>query len=248
MGQAYIDFLERRIDELTAQLATSHTGGTLRGVTEQTISDDELRRSQTDWDDGLYVHEPDFSPDSASKDIGPIVMVIDDEMMNLSMMDVIRRAFESLDYYSDYVVDNGELDVASLIDYANRADQEATLRRNQPKAKSPVSDTTEDMIRRISEEIAAEAARAATIHAPLHSPHEAISVIREEFEELWDHVKADTGLSKDARKEAVQLGAMALRYILNLIDQPQGGILVKPTPSADQPTLQDLLNSVRGRA
>jgi hypothetical protein len=236
MGQAYIDFLERRIDELTAQLAISYTEAAHKATTEQ-----------TDWDDGLYVHEPDFSPGAAPKDHGPIVMVVDD-MMNLSMMDVIRRAFESLDYYGDSVVDEGNLDVASLIDYANRADQEADLRRNQPRVKSPVSDTTEDKIRRISEEIAAEATRAATIHAPLHSPHEAISVIREEFEELWDHVKADTGLSKDARKEAVQLGAMALRYILNLIDHSQGSILVNPTPSVDQPSLQYLLNSVRGRA
>lgn len=55
-------------------------------------------------------------------------------------------------------------------------------------------------------------------HAPLHSPHEGASVIREEFEELWDHVKADTGRTPEARKEALQLAAMAVRYIVDLID------------------------------
>lgn len=247
MGQAYIDFLERRIDELTAQLASTNTGGTLRGVT-----------GQTDWDDGLYVHEPDYSPGAAPvdprKDVAtdwtrsnddPVIMVFDGDIlsdaMSASMMDVIRQAFESLDYYADDTPDWEVVDAKSLIDYANRADQEASLRRNQPV------ETSSELIRRISEEIAAEATRAATIHAPLHSPHEAISVIREEFEELWDHVKADTGLTKDARKEAVQLGAMALRYILNLIDQPKrGGKLDKP--SSDPVTLQDVLNSVMNRS
>jgi hypothetical protein len=55
-------------------------------------------------------------------------------------------------------------------------------------------------------------------HAPMHSPHEGCSVLREEFEELWDHVKADTGRSPEARKEAIQVAAMAIRYVLDLID------------------------------
>lgn len=55
-------------------------------------------------------------------------------------------------------------------------------------------------------------------HAPMHSPHEGISVLREEMEELWEHVKADTGRSPEARKEAIQIAAMAMRYVLDLID------------------------------
>lgn len=55
-------------------------------------------------------------------------------------------------------------------------------------------------------------------HAPMHSPHEGMSVIREELDELWDHVKADTGRTPEARKEALQLAAMAIRYVVDLID------------------------------
>jgi len=55
-------------------------------------------------------------------------------------------------------------------------------------------------------------------HAPMHSPHEGHSVIDEEREELWEHVRADTGRSPEARKEALQLAAMAVRYIVDLID------------------------------
>ncbi len=55
-------------------------------------------------------------------------------------------------------------------------------------------------------------------HAPMHGPHEGHSVIREETEELWDHVKADTGRTAEARKEAEQIAAMAVRYIYDVCD------------------------------
>lgn len=61
-----------------------------------------------------------------------------------------------------------------------------------------------------------EFTRAQAKHAPMNSPHEGHSVIREEFEELWEHVRADTGRSPDAMHEAAQLAAMALRYMVNL--------------------------------
>lgn len=53
-------------------------------------------------------------------------------------------------------------------------------------------------------------------HAPMHSAHEGHSVLREEVEELWDHVKADTGYSPAAFNEARQVAAMGIRYILDL--------------------------------
>lgn len=70
----------------------------------------------------------------------------------------------------------------------------------------------------LTDEVAYELAKAMEKHAPMHSPHEGHSVIEEEFEELWDHVKADTGRTRKARKEALQLAAMAVRYIVDLID------------------------------
>lgn len=67
-------------------------------------------------------------------------------------------------------------------------------------------------------ELFAETEKAISKHAAMCSPHEGAGVIREEFEELWEHVKADTGRSPAARKEALQLAAMAVRYIVDLID------------------------------
>jgi hypothetical protein len=55
-------------------------------------------------------------------------------------------------------------------------------------------------------------------HPPMHSAHEGWSVIFEELEELREHVRADTGQTPDARKEAMQVAAMSLRYALDLCD------------------------------
>jgi hypothetical protein len=109
------------------------------------------------------------------------------------------------------------VDPLILIDAANQADKVANDRLNKAQFPGGIMNAAID---KIANEIAQEARRAATIHAPFNSPHEASSVIREEFEELWDHVKADTGLSPEARKEAIQLAAMGLRYVLSLIDLP----------------------------
>ncbi|MCO6185898.1 hypothetical protein [Rhizobium sp. L1K21] len=73
-----------------------------------------------------------------------------------------------------------------------------------------------DAIDALAAEIAAEVRRAESLHAPMHSPHEGWSIIFEELEELREHVRADTGRSEEARKEAIQIAAMGLRYALNL--------------------------------
>lgn len=65
----------------------------------------------------------------------------------------------------------------------------------------------------------AEIRRAEARHKPMNSPHEGHSVIREEVDELWDHVKADTGRTEEAGKEAIQVSAMGLRYYVNLIQK-----------------------------
>ncbi|GAB4508198.1 MAG: hypothetical protein Tsb0020_55980 [Haliangiales bacterium] len=78
-------------------------------------------------------------------------------------------------------------------------------------------------ITRLAAEIAEEVQRAELRHAPMNSPHEGWSVIYEELEELREHVRADTGRSAEARKEAIQVAAMGLRYVLNLCDRDSRG-------------------------
>ena len=66
--------------------------------------------------------------------------------------------------------------------------------------------------------------RAALTHfAPFNSPHEGKAVIEEELDELWEHVKANSGQTEAARIEAIQIAAMALRYAHDLCSDKRGG-------------------------
>ena len=60
--------------------------------------------------------------------------------------------------------------------------------------------------------IAAEYNRAISKFSKFNNQHEGYAVIKEELDELWDDVKAN----KDAKKEAIQVGAMALRFLIDL--------------------------------
>jgi len=61
--------------------------------------------------------------------------------------------------------------------------------------------------------IADELIAARREHAPMHSPHEGIAVIREEYRELEDEVFLKKQSKEDMKKEAIQLSAMCVRLI-----------------------------------
>ncbi len=72
----------------------------------------------------------------------------------------------------------------------------------------------------IAAELAIEADRAAQRFQPFHSTHEGYGVITEEYKELEAELfkkQSEYDMAK-MRKEAVHLGAMALRFIYDLID------------------------------
>ena len=62
--------------------------------------------------------------------------------------------------------------------------------------------------------ILAEAATARGKFPPFNSTHEGYAVIAEELDELWDDIKANREGPDIA--EAIQVGAMALRYIADM--------------------------------
>lgn len=68
----------------------------------------------------------------------------------------------------------------------------------------------------ILDEVNKELTRAVLKFGPFVSPHEAHSVIREEMEELWDEIKKNKGREQPAFDEAIQLAAMAVRYVFDL--------------------------------
>ena len=62
----------------------------------------------------------------------------------------------------------------------------------------------------------AEIERARRKHTPLNSRHEGYAVILEELDELWDEIKADN--NHLATREAVQVAAMGLAFLVELCD------------------------------
>jgi hypothetical protein len=67
-------------------------------------------------------------------------------------------------------------------------------------------------------EVRAEMERAITIYPPFNSTHEGFAVIEEERDELWADIKANKGRDSCAMIEAIQLAAMATRYVCDLRD------------------------------
>lgn len=53
---------------------------------------------------------------------------------------------------------------------------------------------------------------------PFLSPHEGYAVLLEEMDELWDEIKKQYGdrTREQMRKEATQIAAMALRFMIDL--------------------------------
>lgn len=66
-----------------------------------------------------------------------------------------------------------------------------------------------------------EAQNAANKYPPFNSAHEGYSVLLEEVDELWDHVKVKQGKRNVVamRKEAIQVAAMAIRFAAELGDE-----------------------------
>lgn len=59
---------------------------------------------------------------------------------------------------------------------------------------------------------------------PFNSAHEGFAVLKEEVDELWDEVKVKQG-ARDVdkmRKEAVQVAAMAIRFIADICTETTG--------------------------
>lgn len=58
---------------------------------------------------------------------------------------------------------------------------------------------------------------------PFHTAHEGYAVLLEEVEELWTEVKRKQGMRDKGlmRKEAVQVAAMAMRFILDVCNHPE---------------------------
>jgi len=75
---------------------------------------------------------------------------------------------------------------------------------------------TDDEIANKAAAIIEEYKRAREKFKPMHGPHEGWAVIYEELDEMWDEVKVNNVGA--ARKECLQVAAMALAFLLEVHD------------------------------
>ena len=76
-------------------------------------------------------------------------------------------------------------------------------------------------ILKVLKEVGNELSRAEDIFRSFHSSHEGYAVLKEEVDELWGAIKnkepkATTARAKILRKEAIQVAAMAVRFVLDV--------------------------------
>lgn len=68
--------------------------------------------------------------------------------------------------------------------------------------------------------VADEIRKATRKHGPMASGHEAYAVILEELDELWEEIKVQHPDKGKQVNEAVQVAAMACRFILDVACKP----------------------------
>lgn len=76
-------------------------------------------------------------------------------------------------------------------------------------------------LRHAAEAAIIEATKASYSYPAFNSAHEGYAVLMEEIDELWEHVKTNQKRRDLAamRKEAVQVAAMALRFIADVCNE-----------------------------
>jgi hypothetical protein len=88
---------------------------------------------------------------------------------------------------------------------------------------------------KLMNEVSTELARARSLFKPIYSPHEALGIVQEEFDEFKAEVyKFNLAKGRDTRpamrKELIQLATMALRSILDALEfDPTAEVNVDPT-------------------
>lgn len=84
-------------------------------------------------------------------------------------------------------------------------------------------------VEEIIDAIRKELMEAAYVYGPMASAHEGLAIINEEFDELkeWVWMKPALRNKADMKKEAVQLAAMSIRFIFDILGRDKEGKIVR---------------------
>lgn len=78
-------------------------------------------------------------------------------------------------------------------------------------------------IKQALELVETEARAATELWQPFNSVHEGYAVLLEEVDELWEAIKMRPRNMNNVKGEVIQVGAMAIRFLADLIQEEGGG-------------------------
>lgn len=86
--------------------------------------------------------------------------------------------------------------------------------------------TTEDPMTkaRALMEVSDEVGRATAKFGKFASAHEGYAILKQEVDELWDEIKRREPSAPRLRKEAIQVAAMGIRFLMDVCGEPYDGI------------------------
>ena len=86
-------------------------------------------------------------------------------------------------------------------------------------SKMRLNSANEERIKPVIKAVRKEVERAMTLHGAMRNAHEAYAVLLEEVDELWDEVKKNSKTRDPLkmREEAIQVAAMAVRMIIDVL-------------------------------
>lgn len=94
-----------------------------------------------------------------------------------------------------------------------------------PACEACLSDQLEDLAEDLQKEILQEWQYARSKFGPFHSSHEGFAVLHEEFDELkdevWSNETKNPERNQRMREEAIQVAAMALRFLTDVCHKEQ---------------------------
>lgn len=115
-----------------------------------------------------------------------------------------------------------------MIEVAERVAREVKAKFDQAFAEFSAEEQEQTRVRlsTATQDAYREAREAGQSFPPMNSAHEGFAVLLEEVDELWEHVKTKTSKRDIAamRKEAIQVAAMALRFVADICTDDRGRV------------------------